>query len=190
MTWDWNLFLAINQLAGQSQILDVVAKFFAEDVFWVFPLLLVALWFLPAPTPVRRARQQASINAVIALAGALLIAHFSGEWFYRARPFVAHTVTQLIPYTPDASFPSDHTTLAFTLVVALWFSLGRSRWLWVAVGALIGLARVFVGVHYPTDVLGGALLGATWGLLALAFAPSLARVQVPVLERLARWRLA
>ena len=190
MTWDWNLFLAINQLAGQSPILDALAIFFAVDAFLVFPLLLVALWFLPAPTQVRRAHQQASINAVIALAGALLVAHFGGDWFYRARPFVAHTVTQLIPYTPDASFPSDHTTLAFTLIVALWFSLGRTRWLWVAWGALIGLARVFVGVHYPTDVLGGAFLGATWGLLALAFAPLLARIETPILERLARWRLA
>jgi len=190
MTWDWNLFLAINQFAGQSQLLDALGRLFAEDAFLVFPLLLIALWFLPAPTQVRRARQQASINAVIALAGALLVTHFSGVWFYRARPFVAHTVTQLIPYTPDASFPSDHTTLAFTLIVALWFVLGRTRWLWVAWGALIGLARVFVGVHYPTDVLGGAALGATWGLLALAFAPYLARVESPILERLARWRLA
>ncbi|MCL4486867.1 MAG: phosphatase PAP2 family protein [Chloroflexi bacterium] len=114
MTWDWHLFLAINQLAGQSQLLDAAGRFFVEDAFMVFPLLLIALWFV----------------------------------------------------------------------------LGRARWLWVALGALIGVARVFVGVHYPIDVLDGAALGATWGLLALAFAPSLALIETPLLERLARWRLA
>jgi len=113
-----------------------------------------------APTPVRRARQRQSLNAVIALAGALLVAHFIGDAFYRARSCVAPTVTQLIPYTPDASFPSDHSTLAFTLILALWFALGRTPWFWVVWGILIGVARVIVGVHYPTDVLGGAILGA------------------------------
>lgn len=190
MNLDWNLFLALNQLAGQSPLADALAQFFAEYAILLFAGLLLVLWFLPAPTQVRRARQRQSINAVIALAGALLAAHFIGVTFYRARPFVAHTVTQLIPHPPDASFPSDHTTFVFTLIVALWFSLGRTRWFWVAWGILIGVARIIVGVHYPTDVLGGAILGAVWGVVALVIAPALARSESPLLERLARWRLA
>ncbi len=190
MNLDWNLFLAINQFAGHSQGLDALGKFFAEYAFLLFALLLVGLWFLPAPAAVRRAREQSCINAVGALAGALLSAHLIGVFFYRARPFVAHAVTQLIPHPPDASFPSDHTTLAFTLIVALWFALGRTHWFWLVWGVAIGLARVFVGVHYPTDVLGGALLGAAWGALALVAAPMVVRIEQPVLERLARWRLA
>ena len=186
MNLDWNLFLAINQFAGHWLLLDAAAKFFAADAFVMFAVLLAALWLLPAAVGVRRARQKRVINAV----GALLTAHFIGVFFYRARPFVAHGVTQLIAHPSDSSFPSDHTTLAFTLIVALWFSLGRTRWLWVAWGALIGAARVFVGVHYPTDVLGGALLGAAWGALAIVAAPLLACIELPALERLARWRLA
>jgi undecaprenyl-diphosphatase len=184
---DWNLFLDINHLAGQSAGLDS-ARFFAVDAFWLFGVLLSVLWFWPGVVEARRAREQRVVNAAVALALALLTAHLIGVLFYRARPFVAHAVTQLIPYPPDASFPSDHTTLAFALVVALWPVLGRTRWFWVAWGVLIGLARVMVGVHYPTDVLGGALLGAAWGALALA--PRLARVEAPVIEWLARWRLA
>lgn len=190
MNPDWTLFLAINQFAGHSQSLDAVGIFFAADASVLFGVLLAALWFLPARVELRRARQERVLSAVIALAGAVLSAHFMGVWFYRARPFVAHSVTQLIPYTPDATFPSDHTALAFTLIVALWFLLGRTGWLWVGWGALIGLARVFVGVHYPADVLGGAILGAAWGALALVLAPTLARYELPVLEWLARWRLA
>lgn len=88
MNLDWNLFLALNHLAGQSPLVDALARFFDEDAYLSFGVLLVALWFLPAPTQVRRARQRQSINAVIALAGALLAAHFIGVFFYRARPFV------------------------------------------------------------------------------------------------------
>ena len=190
MNLDWNLFLALNQFAGRSPILDAAAILFAEYAIVLFPVLLVALWFLPAPADVRRAREQRVVNAAIALVGALAAAHIIGLLFYRARPFVAHAVTQLIAHAPDSSFPSDHTTLAFTLIVALWFVLGRTRWLWAALGVLIAFARVFVGVHYPTDVLGGAMLGTTWGALALVVAPMLARIELPVLERLAQWRLA
>ncbi len=190
MNLDWNLFLAINQFAGRSPILDAAGKFFAEYAVVLFALLLVALWFLPAAVELRRAREQRVVNAVLALAGAWLTAHVIGALFYRARPFVAHRVTQLIAHPADASFPSDHTTLAFALVLALWLVLDRTRWWWVALGALIGVARVFVGVHYPLDVLGGAAIGALWGALALVVAPMLARIELPVLDRLAQWRLA
>lgn len=90
----------------------------------------------------------------------------------------------------DSSFPSDHTTFALVLVVALWPVLGRTRWFWLALAAAIGVARVFVGVHYPTDVLAGAAIGALWGGLALTVTPWLESVERPVLDRLARWRLA
>ena len=190
MNLDWNLFLAINQFAGRSPILDTAGKFFAEYAVVLFPVLLIALWFLPAGVDLRRAREQRVVNAVIALAGAWLTVHAIGALFYRARPFVAHSVTQLIAHPADASFPSEHTTFAFALIVALWFVLGRTQWFWVALGALIGLARVFVSVHYPSDVLGGAVIGAIGGALALTVAPMLARIELPVLDRLAQWRLA
>ncbi|MCL4487244.1 MAG: phosphatase PAP2 family protein [Chloroflexi bacterium] len=190
MNLDWTMFLAINQFAGQSQVLDALGELFAEYAFLLYALLLAGLWFLPAAVALRRERQQRVLNAIGALAGALLSAHLIGVFFYRARPFVTHSVTQLIPYTPDASFPSDHTTLAFALIIALWLVLGRTRLFCLGLAALIGLARVFVGLHYPTDVLGGAVLGAAWGALAIVAASRLRRIEQPLLERLARWRLA
>jgi undecaprenyl-diphosphatase len=128
MNLDWNLFLVVNHLAGQSAGLDGLGEFFAVDAFWLFGVLLIVLWFWPSAVEARRAREQRVVNAAAALAFALLSAHLIGVFFYRARPFVAHAVTQLIPYPPDASFPSDHTTLAFALAVALWPVLGRMCW--------------------------------------------------------------
>ncbi len=190
MNLDWTLFLTINHLAGKSVGLDMVGRFFAVDAFWLFGAVLITLWFWPGSVETRRVREQCVVNAGAALVFALLTAHFIGVFFYRVRPFVGHAVTQLISYPPDASFPSDHTTAAFVLVVALWPVLGRARWFWVVWSVLIGLARVMVGVHYPTDVLGGAALGAGWGVLALILSRRLAWVELPVIERLAQWRLA
>ncbi len=164
--------------------------FLAAYAFLAFGVLLIGLWFLPTGPEMRRERQQRVINGLIALAGALLTLRLLGMLLYRARPFVAHTVTLLVAHAPDTSFPSEHTTFAFVLIVALFPVLGRTRWLWLALGVAIGIARVFVGVHYPTDVLAGAIIGALWGGIALAFAPWLRSIEWPVLEKLARLRLA
>jgi len=187
---DWNLTAALNAWAGRSSLLDASAIFLAEDALVLFGLLLIALWVWPGSLHQRRTRQRYILNAVLALTGALLTAHFLGVFFYRARPFVDHAVTLLIAHPPDASFPSDHLTVAGVLIVALWPVLGRTRWFLIGLSIVIGLARLFVGVHYPTDILGGFVLGAAWGLLALRLAPRVAASEQRVLTFLARWRLA
>lgn len=190
MNFDWTLFSALNAWAGHSAVLDTLGIFLAEDALVLFGLLLAAMWVWPGSIDQRRARQRHVLNAALAACGALLTAYFLGVFFYRARPFVDHAVTLLIAHPPDASFPSDHLAAAGALVIALWPVLGRARWAWIGLSAAIGLARLFVGVHYPTDVLGGFMLGAVWGLLALWLAPRAAGSEQRLLSSLARWRLA
>lgn len=81
-----------------------------------------------------------------------------------------------------SSFPSGHTATAFSVATALGILAGRKRkWLLVdgaylwAVG--VGLSRIYRGVHWPTDVAGGALLGITAGCLAIILFDALTRVQ-------------
>lgn len=190
MNWDWNLFVLLNGWAGHSRLLDATSVFLAEDAFLLFGVLLIALWVWPGALDVRRTRQRYVINAILALSGALLTAHFLGVFFYRARPFVDHVVMQLIAHPPDASFPSDHLAMAGALTIALWPVLGRARWWWIGLSLAIGLSRVLVGVHYPSDVIGGFLLGAAWGALARWAAPHLACYELRLLAVLARWHLA
>lgn len=190
MNLDWMLFAALNAWAGRSAVLDTIAIALAEDALVLFGLLLIGLWIWPGAIDQRRNRQRYVVNAALALGGALLTAHFLGVFFYRARPFVDHVVTLLIAHPPDASFPSDHLAVVGSLIVALWPVLGRTRWWWIGLGVAIGLARLFVGVHYPTDILGGFMLGEVWGLWALWLAPRIVTQEQHLLTFLARWRLA
>lgn len=89
-----------------------------------------------------------------------------------ARPFAAIHFTPLIAHTVnDPSFPSGHATVLFALALALW--LENRRWgIYMFAGAVFNaVARVYVGVHWPSDVLVGAIIGVTAVILVRVYAP-------------------
>lgn len=91
---------------------------------------------------------------------------------FRLRPFVATHTTPLVGIAPFVkSFPSDHATISFTCVVALALSGLGLGWVVAATLLAIGMCvgRVVAGVHYPSDIVGGALLGivGTWSVFFL-----------------------
>jgi undecaprenyl-diphosphatase len=89
------------------------------------------------------------------------------------------------PGAGDWSFPSNHTVIAFAAAAALWFAYRWIGWLAFAAALLMGASRVWVGVHYPHDVLVGALVGlvvgALLGWLAGRAAPLVDRMRAGVL---------
>jgi len=85
----------------------------------------------------------------------------------RIRPCdILTEVELLIPRPDDFSFPSGHTAASFTAVTALWLA-GKKRWAQAAllVGVLIAFSRMYLCVHFPTDILGGVLVGVACGWL-------------------------
>jgi undecaprenyl-diphosphatase len=151
---NYNLFQMINDLAGRFDWIDDVMEILAKDIVWVMLAVLVMLWFTG-----KTANQKVVFYACMTASISLLLAAFviSPE-VNHPRPFVGHSVHQLIPHAPDASFPSDHATLAFSLAFAIVWVKRRTGMAMLALAVLTGLARVYVGVHYPGDIAGSIVL--------------------------------
>ena len=92
----------------------------------------------------------------------------------RPRPFhVSDQILPLIPLPSSYSFPSGHTSGSLTAAFALYKTTPKEYGIpAVILAALIGLSRIYVGVHYPTDVLGGlavAIVSSIWGCFAVKY---------------------
>jgi undecaprenyl-diphosphatase len=128
----------------------------SEPVFLGGVLLLVAAGLLAR----RGALFAAGVEAIAASGASLLVAAAVAHVIARPRPFVAHPqIHAFLAHAPDPGFPSDHATAAFAIAVTLLLRFGV-RALPVLIAAVaLAVSRVLIGVHYPGDVLAGAMIG-------------------------------
>lgn len=160
-------FRFINNLAGQSEVFDLLGVFAASGLIWVMLFFLLGI-FVGRPSP----REHIHELATVFLAGlASLFAYVTNYLislvYFRARPFAALSDMHqlIIKETTDKSFPSDHAALAFALAVAVLLAHRKWGMAFFVMAAFVALGRVFVGVHYPADVLAGAAVGGLWAFL-------------------------
>ena len=173
-SFDYRLFHAVNGLAGQVGWLDTLVARFAEASPYIVIGLLVVLWFL-GRGPQRALDRQAVIHALLATALAAGTGTLLANAIGRTRPFLVHPAHVLVAKSFDASFPSIHATAAFAVATAVLFYNRTMGIVFLALAGLIALSRVFIGLHYPGDVVGGALLGAGCAAALLAARPLLSR---------------
>ena len=148
-----DLFLIINSWVGKSSFLDSLMIFSADKLIYV---LFMAAAFCVAYLVYKR--QWRSISLIsIALITSFMIRFVLSKLFISDRPFVDHTITQLLPHAANQSFPSDHATAAFAVALAILVltCFKKTGWILLIMASIVGFARVFTGVHYPFDVIGG-----------------------------------
>lgn len=152
-------------LAHQEGGQDAAQAFNASAIF-VLVAVAGSIWFSALPGGSTRPKL-AAISAAVAGALALLINVVLGRLWFHARPFVTHPrqTLLLVHHAADNSFPSDHASLAFAIAFAV-FAFHRRLGLLLLLGATcIGADRIFLGVHYPLDVLASLLVGLTAALI-------------------------
>ena len=142
----------------------LTALFVVASAWWVkWPLFLAAGACADAK---RRCRlPNGAAAAAMAVGLAALAVTVLKEAFDRARPPLADpSLSAVGPVPASASFPSGHSATAFAAAVAVGLLYPRLRWPLLALAALVAVSRVYLGVHYVTDVAVGTVLGALVGL--------------------------
>jgi undecaprenyl-diphosphatase len=157
---DWSIFHTLNgALRGDDGAQDATVYFNSWAIF-ALVAIAAATWFVARPGGSLRPKL-AAVSAGISAALGLAVNGLLGHVWYHARPFADHPrqTLQLVPHAPDNSFPSDHATVAFAVAFAVLFFHRRLGLLLVGGAVLVGVTRIFVGVHYPVDVAASALVG-------------------------------
>ncbi|MDQ0199670.1 undecaprenyl-diphosphatase [Neobacillus ginsengisoli] len=173
--FDYSLFQTINHLAVSDSFLNSFMEIIAQRAEYLFFAAIIFYWFYKKPT-----NRQMVVEAVLAACVAMLINMVIGLAFYRDRPFVAHHVHLLISHAKNASFPSDHATAAFVIATTIWMWRKRDGWLWLVLAAVVAFSRVWTGVHYPLDVIGGMFIGVTIAFVTHRFLTRLKFINRPL----------
>lgn len=168
--WDYLIWLRLNAM-WHTPFLDAIIPFIRNKWTWA-PLYLFLLIFMPA-----NYRKQGVMWLVFFLLTFALADYISASimkpYFQRVRPcnnyHFAQIVHNIVHCGSGYSFPSSHAANHFGLAVFMGITLKQHfKWVWFAVipwAIAVAYAQVYVGVHYPGDVLVGGILGTLCGII-------------------------
>ncbi len=139
-------------------IFIIIAKYFIG-----LSLIVAGFYFLKQPWNRKKEMVWLGILTIILV---LILARIGGAIYYDPRPFVVEHFTPLISHDPDNGFPSDHTLLA-AAIGSVFYVYNKRIGIWLLlIAILIGLSRIYVGVHHPIDIIGSILISAIGTYLA------------------------
>lgn len=183
-------FSAQQLAAGDYRLCRMIHSYSANRAIcrlfrWVSRLGDGAVWYVTVLTlPVLLGDigfRVAGVLTAAALAGVLIYKGIKTH-FKRLRPFHRHDDIRPAAITLDEfSFPSGHTLHAVSFTVILLATLPALGWLFVPFAVLTGISRVILGLHFPSDVLFGALVGGTIALAALRLGHAFGLLPLPPL---------
>ena len=155
MEWNVSLFRAINDLGKEYEYLNGLFIFIAEYTVFALAAVLLILWALN-----KRSDRIMAVCALLAFLFAEAAGKFVGKLYVHQNPFAElQDVSKLIEKDIGNSFPSDHTILFFSICFT-FFLFRKKRWyIWMLLAVTVGFSRIWVGVHYPADIMAGAALG-------------------------------
>lgn len=167
MTFEEIIFWWLNSFAGKSEALDTAIIFSAVFLlYWMAGTILAfaAVSFYPKfKEKLRRNTELAIVALTSAIFARLAVTELIRFFYSRPRPFDIFgkeaDFIQLVDHVSAASFPSGHAAFSFALAAAVSFYYPKTSILFFLAAVLIGAARITAGIHWPSDILGGAVIG-------------------------------
>lgn len=163
MNLDFYIFHLLNQFAGRYALLDKLAIFFADYLQYIIAIILLAFILKNFK---KNLEMLVSVISAVFLSR-IVIVETLRHFFSRLRPFVEYQVNLLLKNQPagEPSFPSGHASFFFALATAVYF-YNKKLGIFLFISAfLISISRVFGGIHWPSDIIAGALIGIFSGWL-------------------------
>jgi undecaprenyl-diphosphatase len=185
---DGSLFTTVTDFARDTPWLNTPIELWTNAGLGVFAVLMLMGWWNARR---RDARSMAlALAAPVAVVAAFAVAEVAKKLVAEVRPCYSLPHAYLVDACPartDYAFPSGHSTTAFAAVAALWLLDRRLSAIAAVFAVLEGFTRVYVGAHYPHDVLGAALLALPVAYLASLYmgrlaAPLVAHLRTGVLH--------
>lgn len=162
---DYRIFQFFHSIAGKYWLLDWLAIFLAKYLGYVLIVALIFLIFWNYKKWKDRL-YYFFFTALSLLIARGLIVEVIRFFYIRLRPFKALAFEPLIEPLTGSSMPSGHATIFFALAVLIFYIDKKYLWYFIAGAFLIGLGRIVVGVHWPLDIVAGAIVGAISVLVA------------------------
>ncbi len=128
---------------------------FLIKYYLLIPLITAGIYFLKQS---KERRKEIFILALISFPIIYIVAQIGGYFYFDPRPFTLNGIAPLVPHVPDNGFPSDHTLLLSAIAMLfLYFNRKLGIFLWIS-AVLVGIARVYGGIHHPIDIIGSILI--------------------------------
>ncbi|MBK5505574.1 undecaprenyl-diphosphatase [Bacillus mycoides] len=155
---NYTVFQWINNFAGSSKLLDTLMIAITNSAAYVAILFMLILWFNNGKKENAIRKQYTVLYTTLSVSIALLVNVLIHAVYYHPRPFITHHVNQLVPHAADSSFVSDHSVLVFSIAFVFILRGEKLKYIALIWAILVGISRMYVGVHYPLDILGAAFL--------------------------------
>lgn len=187
-TLDKQLFIFINQTLA-NPVFDVMMPPFTDwNKSWIGWGIFGLLWLLLMWKGGKKGRIVGIILIPLIVSSDQINSALVKSLFHRPRPChvidgktMVESVRLLVPCGSGYSFPSSHAVNNFAFAAFLSFYYRRWAWIFYTYAFLIGLSRIVVGVHYPFDVAGGAIIGIVYAFIVIGIYEFIGKI-FPVLR--------
>ncbi|OSQ35986.1 undecaprenyl-diphosphatase [Thalassospira mesophila] len=187
--WNRQFFLVLNGPQNPDFTILAIARLLAEDAIYLVPVWLVWLWLRGDP-----ARRGGLLMAFVAAEIALLINQLIPLVWFHPRPFMIPLGHTFVTHAADSSFPSDHIAFLAGIAIGLvcWRGGRKSGLVIGAMAVPVAWARIYLGIHFPLDMIGAVIVAAVATVISMPLWPYvngviMPKLVTPVYRRVFSW---